>query len=51
MGSQVPGLTDKGVVTHQYTEHVDLFPTLAQVTAVLGFDRAAIVRFHIRVLV
>jgi len=26
----VPGLTDSGVVTEQYSEHVDLFPTLTE---------------------
>lgn len=26
----VPGLTDGGVVTEQYSEHVDLFPTLTE---------------------
>ena len=26
----VPGLTDSGVVTEQFTEHVDLFPTLTE---------------------
>ena len=30
----VPGLTDKGVKTTSYTEHVDLFPTLVE--AALG---------------
>ena len=27
---RVPGMTDKGVVTEQLTEFVDLFPTLAE---------------------
>jgi iduronate 2-sulfatase len=26
----VPGLTDGGIITSHYTEHVDLFPTLAE---------------------
>lgn len=27
---RVPGLTDGGIITKQYTEHVDLFPTLTE---------------------
>ena len=27
---RVPGLTDKGMRTHAFTEHVDLFPTLSE---------------------
>lgn len=27
---RVPGLTDKGIVTDHYSEHVDLFPTLTE---------------------
>lgn len=29
----VPGLTDTGIVTTHYSEHVDLFPTLAEAAA------------------
>jgi arylsulfatase A-like enzyme len=29
----VPGLTDNGITTQFYTEHVDLFPTLAEAAA------------------
>lgn len=29
----VPALTDTGIVTEQYSEHVDLFPTLTEVAA------------------
>jgi hypothetical protein len=27
----VPGLTDQGLETLEYTEHIDLYPTLAEV--------------------
>ena len=30
---RVPGLTDNGLRTMAYTEHIDLFPTLAEVAA------------------
>ena len=31
---RVPGLTDKGMRSMAYTEHIDLFPTLAEIAAV-----------------
>merc|ERR1719353_1545294 len=30
---RVPGLTDAGAVSQEYTEHVDLFPTLTEAAA------------------
>ena len=30
---RVPGLTDKGMRTTAFTEHIDLFPTLAEMAA------------------
>merc|ERR1712007_269637 len=34
----VPGLTDKGIITDHYTEHVDLFPTLTEAAAGIKLD-------------
>jgi hypothetical protein len=32
---RVPGMTDKGIVTTHYSEHVDLFPTLTEAAALI----------------
>jgi len=35
----VPGLTDGGIITQHYTEHVDLFPTLTEAAAGVKLDQ------------
>jgi iduronate 2-sulfatase len=35
---RVPGLTDKGIFTDHYTEHVDMFPTLTEAAAGIKLD-------------
>jgi len=46
---RVPGLTDAGIVTSHYTEHVDLFPTLVEAAAGVKMETcpAGSASFHV----
>ena len=47
---RVPGLTDKGMRTTAFTEHIDLFPTLAEMAAGVKLPPCPTGRSQVRVL-
>ena len=46
---RVPGLTDKGMRTTAFTEHIDLFPTLAEMAAGVKLPPCPTGRSQVRV--